>query len=364
VVAGDMKRGGSESNVVALRLRALGDVLATLGALRALKEAGPNREVTYVVDEHFHPLLKNEPYIDRLLASPPKVRTPRDLAVYLRYVRDLRRLRPDIVLDFHSNTRSAFLTSLSGAKMRVGYDVKIRKAAYNVVEPRANFTDGRVDYWNSAQSSMRMARHAGATADQPASLPELTVDGEAIRRGKELLTSAGVPADAAAARKVVGLNPGRVYQSKAWPEAHFVRLARELAGRDRPVVLLWGPGERDAADRIANQAGAGVWVGPEVALEALPCVLKNLGFLVTIDSGLKHLGVCTGVPTVTIFGSTSPREWHIGTDRDGYIWRGYSCSPCRRLDCPMGAPCMGDVTPEDVLAEIGRLGLDGNGSQR
>jgi hypothetical protein len=34
------------------------------------------------------------------------------------------------------------------------------------------------------------------------------------------------------------------------------------------------------------------------------------------------------------------------------------------LDCPMGAPCMGDVTPEDVLAEIGRLGLDGNGGQR
>jgi heptosyltransferase-1 len=364
MVVGDMKRGSSESNVVALRLRALGDVLATLGALRALKEAGPGREVTYVVDEHFHPLLKNEPYIDRLMASPPKVRRPRDLAVFLRYVRDLRRLRADIVLDFHSNTRSAFITSLSGARTRVGYDVKIRKAAYNVVEPRANFTDGRIEFWNSAQSSMRMARHAGATADQTALLPQLAVDTEAIRRGAELLTSAGVPADAVAARTVVGLNPGRVYESKAWPQAHFVRLARELAGRGQPVVLLWGPGEREAADRIANQAGDGVWLGPEVALEALPCVLKNLGFLVTIDSGLKHLAVCTGVSTVTIFGSTSPREWHIGTDRDGYIWKGYSCSPCRRLDCPMGAPCMGDVTPEDVLAEIGRLGLDGNGGQR
>jgi heptosyltransferase-1 len=371
-----MKRTGGESNVVALRLRALGDVLATLDALRALKEADPEREVTYVVDSRFHPLLENEPYIDRLLPSPPKVRNPRDLAAFVRYVRDLRRLRPGTVLDFHSNARSAFLTSLSGAKRRVGYDVKIRKVAYNVVEPRADVVTGagashagadvprdRIEFFNSAESALRMARHAGAARREAASLPELRVDEEAIRRGAELLIEAGLPGEAVAAAAAVGVNPGRSYPSKAWPETSFVELSRALADRGRPVVVLWGPGEEEAAARIASGAGRGVWMGPAVALEELPGLLRNLSYVVTIDSGLKHLAVCSRVPTVTIFGSTSPREWHIGTERDGYLWKGYSCSPCRRLGCPMGAPCMGDIRPDDVLSEIGRLGLDGDGGE-
>jgi len=362
-----MKRSQSEANVVALRLRELGDVLATLDALRALKEADPDREVTYVVDSHFHPLLRNEPYIDRLLPSPPKVRSLRELAGFFRYVRDLRRLRPGIVLDFHSNTRSAFVTSLSGAKTRVGYDVKVRKMAYNVIVPRANIVtarDGRIEFWNSAESSLRMARHAGAAGRASASLPEITVEETAIRRGAQLLLSAGAPEDAVAARAVVGINPGRTYQAKAWPERNFVEVSRALADRGRSVVVLWGPGEEEAAERIAAAAGDGVWLGPEATLAELPGLIKNLSYVITIDSGLKHLAVCARVPTVTIFGSTSPREWHIGTASDGFIWRGLSCSPCRKLDCPMGAPCMSSVRPKDVLAEVRRLGLDGEGGDR
>lgn len=356
-----MKRNQSDVNVVAMRLRELGDVLATLDALRALKEAGPEREITYVVDAHFHPLLENEAYIDRLLPSPPKVRSFRDLARFIRYVRDLRGLRPGAVLDFHSNTRSAFITFLSGAKMRVGYDVKMRKIAYNVVEPRASFANGRIDFWNSAESSLRMARHAGAAERGSASLPEIVVEESAIQRGAELLSSAGIPENAIATGAVVGINPGRNYQAKAWPEGSFVEVSRALADRGRSVVVLWGPGEKEAAARIASEAGADVWLGPAAKLAELPGLVKNLAFVITIDSGLKHVTVCARVPTVTIFGSTSPREWHIGTARDGYVWKGYSCSPCRRLECPMGAPCMGDVSPDDVLAEVRRLGLDGDG---
>jgi len=357
--AGELERMQPNAKVVALRLRELGDVLATLAALKAIKEAGPDREVTYVVDTHFHPLLQNEPYIDRLLPSPPKVRNLRDLAGFFRYVRNLRRLQPDIVLDFHSNTRSAFLTSLSGARTRVGYDVKVRKMAYNSIEPRADIARGRIRFWSSVESSLRMARHAGAAAGGSAVLPEIIVKETDIRRGSQLLLDAGLPQDSVAERLTVGINPGKTYQAKAWPEQRFVELSRSVADRGRQVVVLWGPGEKGAAERIAAAAGDGVWLGPETTLAELPGVVKNLGYVITIDSGLKHLAVCVRVPTVTIFGSTSPREWHMGTARDGFIWKGYSCSPCRRLDCPMGAPCMSDVRPDEVLAEVQRLGLDG-----
>ena len=79
----------------------------------------------------------------------------------------------------------------------------------------------------------------------------------------------------------------------------------------------------------------------------MPALVSTCRALVTIDSGLKHLAVCVRVPTVTVFGATDPREWHMGGPADAFLWRGLSCSPCRRLECPFGSPCM-DVTVDDV----------------
>jgi ADP-heptose:LPS heptosyltransferase len=348
-----------DSPVVVIRLRGLGDVLATLDALRALKEARPDREVIYVVDQVYHPLLENEDYIDRLLPSPPRVGSWSDFLAYVRYVRSLRKLRPGVVLDYHSNARSAFLSLLSGAKSRVGFDVKVRKIAYNVVEPRAEFTGAGIVYRNSAETALRMARHAGADGRKNASLPRIEVDHAALEHGKVLLNGAGVPRAAVEGHALVGLNPGRAHPTKEWPESHFVELARALVERGVQVVVLWGPGEREIAERVAG-AVEGAHVGPDTSLAELPGLLANLSYVVTIDSGLKHLAACVRVSTVTIFGSTSPREWHIGTERDGHVWRGYSCSPCRLLACPYGAPCLSDIKPQDVLGEIDRLNLDGD----
>ncbi len=61
----------SRPTLIAIRLRQLGDVLATLGTLRAIKESDPNRRVVYVVDSLFHELLSEVEFIDLLLPEPP-----------------------------------------------------------------------------------------------------------------------------------------------------------------------------------------------------------------------------------------------------------------------------------------------------
>jgi ADP-heptose:LPS heptosyltransferase len=336
----------NNTNVVAYRVRALGDVLATLAALRALRLFDPDREITYVVDEVFHPLLAGQDYITRLLPSPPGANGLKGLREYIRYVRSLRRLEPAIALDFHCSARTALLSLLSGAGKRAGFDVKVRKIAYNVIEPRA-----RATAHNSARMALYLARHAGVGDNCRAELPEITPDQGDVERVRERLSRAGLPCTADDLPPVA-INPGKAYPSKAWPESRFVELARALVGRGRNVVVLWGPGERETAEKISEAAGAGVWIAPDVSLSGLPALLDLMSFVVTIDSGLKHVAVCCGVPTVTLFGATSPDEWHIAGPEHRYLWRGYSCSPCRRLDCPFGAPCMKDITTDDVLEQI------------
>jgi len=337
----------NENWLIAIRLRQLGDVLCTLGALRALKDAEPERRIAYVVDAHYHALLSGFDAVDRLLPSPPRAREGGGVAAYARYVSALRRLRPSAVVDFHGSARSALLARLSGAPLRIGYDLRLRRRAYTVVAPRAFMRDGRAVSATAAASALSLARHAGAS-DGVETLAAIEVEDAAVARGREALVGAGVPRDVVARRALVGINPGRAYPAKAWARTKWVALARELVARGWSVLVMWGPGEADLARAIAAEAGTSVHAAPPADIAAMPGLLRSLSLLVTIDSGLKHLAVCARVPTVTLFGSTDPREWHMGTPADAFLWKGYSCSPCRRTVCPFGAPCM-DFDVEAVL---------------
>ncbi len=356
-----MPKVAANSCILALRFRQFGDVLATLDALRALKEVRPERSVVFVVDAAYHDVLRGEAYLDVLLGSPPRVNGWGGLVEFVKYVKRVRSLGPSVCLDFHSNARSAFLSLLSGARERVGFDVRIRKIAYTTVVPRAETENGRIVRRHSAASALALARRADPAVRAEAALASLNVTREAADHGRALLQGAGISAGEITRGLAVGLNPGKPYPAKAWPEDNFARLARELRERGKRVVILWGPGERETAERVQNLAGGAATVSPAVTLPELPGFLKNFGWIVTIDSGLKHLAVCARVPTVTLFGSTSPEEWHMGTKRDSYIWRGFSCSPCRRRECPFGAPCMSTILVEDVLREIDRIESTGEG---
>jgi ADP-heptose:LPS heptosyltransferase len=338
--------------VLAIRLRQLGDVLSTLGSMRALKGAAPGHRIVFVADGAYHALLRRVDFIDELLAEPPKSGGLAGWVAYAGYIESVRRLQACCVLDFHSNTRSAVLSFLSGSPVRVGFDVRVRKAFYTDIVPRTVLRDGKPSPRNSHQSALALVRRAGfegAEGEAERTIPTTT---EEWREGRRLLAMAGVPDAALASGCVVGLNPGDPYPAKAWPAEMFGRLAEMLRDDGLSLVVLWGPGESGVAQRIAQAAAGAAHVAPALSLDQLPGVLTNLGALVTIDSGLKHLAVAVGVPTVTLFGPTSPLEWHMGGERDRYLYAGAPCSPCRLRECPHETPCMTLISPERVRDEV------------
>ncbi len=335
-----------EEWVVAIRLRQLGDVLAALDSVRALRQFAPQRRVAYVVDAPFDQVLKGLAYIDRVMVAPRRG----GALAWIPFVRQLRALHPVAAVDFHGSARSALISLMSGAPMRAGYDVRGRGLAYTVREPRGEFHDGvRIPHTPLVWGA-RLARHAGAAAAGSVP-PALRVEEKSREQARTRLIEAGVDAAVIDGGRLVGLNPGRPVASKFWAPGRFADLARAIAGDGGQALVMWGPGEEALAQSIASQSGA--VVSPSFALRDVTGALANLAALVSIDSGLKHLAVCARVPTVTVFGSTDPREWHMGGARDAYLWKGLSCSPCRRLSCPYGAPCM-DLAVDDVMAVLRR----------
>jgi ADP-heptose:LPS heptosyltransferase len=338
--------------ILAIRLRQLGDVVTTLGSLRALKRASPGHRIAFVADRSYHELLGRAEFVDQLVSEPPKVHGLSGAAAYGDYIESLRRLGPTCVIDFHSNTRSAILSVLTGARVRAGFDVRVRKIAYTDVEPRSLFRDGQPVPRNSHESALALVRRAGfdgVSGDATRTLT--TTDGDRVE-GRRLLEGAGVPGPAIDEGVLVGLNPGSPYPSKAWPATEFGRLAAVLRGDGMTTVVFWGPGELGNAQRVVESSGGAAVLAPSLPLGRLPGVLARCRLVVTIDSGLKHLAVAIGVPTVTLFGPTSPYEWHVAGDTDRYVYPAAPCSPCRLRECPLETPCMSRITAEEVRGHV------------
>jgi len=103
---------------------------------------------------------------------------------------------------------------------------------------------------------------------------------------------------------------GTARAAKLWPVTHWVAFCRELALTHRAILLPWGnEAERLRAQQIAAAVPA-CQVLPRLNLTQLAHLLQGAGVVVGLDTGLMHLAVGLGTPTLAIFCDTE--IWQAG----------------------------------------------------
>ena len=77
------------------------------------------------------------------------------------------------------------------------------------------------------------------------------------------------------------------------------------------------------------------------------------------DSGLMHVAAALNVPTLGLFGSTSPDYTPPLSDQSAVIKSEIECSPCFKRDCPYGHyKCLEEMAPEKVWDKLQVLTVD------
>jgi heptosyltransferase-1 len=96
------------------------------------------------------------------------------------------------------------------------------------------------------------------------------------------------------------------HKQKLWPEAYWVELGQKLSAAGYTSVLPSGTqAERAAAHRIAIDIPASV-VAPPATLTELAALIAHAWAVVGVDTGLTHLAVALGRPTVGLYCATEP----------------------------------------------------------
>ena len=341
--------------ILFVKLGAIGDIVHTLPALSAVRNAIPEAHISWAAERRSAEILRGNPLVDELIEIDTKsIRSRQGADGILKDIRTqakgLRRNKYDVAIDFQGLLKSAAIAKISGAGRRFGFDRR------SLREPASRFllTD-TVEILREVHVIRKNLALAAASLgiDVPDNSFEFPISTgpEHLKEAEE--TSARVGPEFAI------LNPGGGWATKLWPAERFGELARVLWSRHRIAsVISVGPKEEHLADTALQHSGDARVTVANLSLKGFYELSKRASLYVGGDTGPTHLAVAAGTPVVGLFG---PTEW----------WRNGSPNPrdicVERLDigCRMDCHrrrcsnwiCM-DIPVETVArAAAARLGL-------
>ncbi|MDD3764208.1 MAG: glycosyltransferase family 9 protein [Nevskiales bacterium] len=335
---------GQPARILIVRLSALGDLVFCTSLLEGLRRRYPAAHIAWLAQSGFAGLLEHDPRIDAVIGVPKdSLSSPRAL---LNLRRRLRAGRYDWVIDAQGLAKSRGLAWLAGGSRRIGFASKEPLAflMHEIVAKGGNPADIASEY-------RALAQHL--TGSEPGA-PRLPVQPESAEVVAQAVRDGTLPP------RYVALCPFTTRPQKHWVDDYWPALAERLcADGQRRCVIFGGPGDRAHADALLAAMPAGcVNLTGRTALRDLPAWIARADALVGVDTGLTHIGIATGRPTVALFGSTCP--YTGGADSPlSVLYDDLPCAPCkRRPTCDGAFTCMRQLTPERAAAALRQL-LDG-----
>jgi lipopolysaccharide heptosyltransferase II len=329
--------------VLVTRLQYLGDAILTLPLVDAIRERYPHAKVDYLCRRPLSELLRRDARFERVFELPPDG----GFAASLQLVRRLRERKYDAVIDLYGNPRSAWLSRLTGAGVRIGNNRRGRRRLYT--HPVSVPPDVR----SAMAHHLAHAEMLDVAATERR--PVIALAPEEIELARGLLEALGVETRRPD-RPRIGLHPGGKWEVKRWPVSAFAGLAKLLAEQwDGTVVVLTGPGEERFTQELRERAGQSMVVVPDLPVRAVAAVISLLDGMVVSDGGIMHLSVAVGTPTVGIFGSAEPDIWFPYESFGPYapLVVPMECRPCHQHVCPLGhTDCLNRITPEMVAERL------------
>lgn len=328
---------GAGSDVLAVRLSAMGDVVHALSAIEALALARPQWRIHVAVQREFAPLFSG---LDHVASVFEHVRRPA-LSGMLRLRAHLRRLRCALALDLQGNWKSALAVRLSGAPRRVGIAGPWRR------EPTSacllnELVPATAAVPHPARLALDVVRRVAPDASDRR--PRLSAASSEIERELTALRQLGI--DGELPFLVLVLGPPA--DNRSWPSEEA---AAEAAACPWPAVVLVGPREPPGMRLPVGVPVLRHAPGEVRRLVALGALLARAGGrAVGPDQGPTHVLAAAGAGVVVLYGPQDPERTAplgvpvlVRADRP-------ACVPCRRRVCdhPEGPVCMRFCTATGV----------------
>lgn len=349
----------SFERILLIKPSSLGDVIHALPVLDGLRDRYPSAEIHWLIASSLAPLLESHPQIDELIPFDRRrfgrlLRNGSATREFVRFVRNLRSRRYDLVIDLQGLFRSGFLAWVTGANVRVGFR-NAREGASMFYTHRVDVEDPNV---HAVDRNLEFGKLLGFR-DAPVrfNLPLADSDQSDASR---LLSEMGL----LGGEQLVAIVPGARWETKVWLPERFADAVNELHRSENVRCLLLGhQDEVSLCSRIAQACEhAPVDLAGRTNLPQLAAVLAMANVILCHDSAAAHLAVALDRPLVCLTGPTNPHRTGPYGRLGDVVRLDLDCSPCylRRLwQCKHQHRCMEELDVATVVSAVQRALLEG-----
>jgi ADP-heptose:LPS heptosyltransferase len=339
-----MKKLENVRNILVVNLGGIGDVLLSTPALRALKDAYPDAEISLLVVPRVAELVRDLSYIDNVFE------------IEMRWSAVLK----DILLLFTLRSRK-FDIAINMRTLVTSNSARKMKLLFNIISSRVSAgrdTDGSGDFFGIKIPETRIGKRsemeydietvAALGADVKDRMINISIDKVYADTVDRLLKERGIKKS----DRLIGIHPGG-RPSHRWPLTNFAKVIEELHRKTPCKFVITGDeNEKGLATELARSAaGSAIELAGALNVKELAALIKRCEILISNDTAPIHIAAILKTPVVSLFGPGDVVRFDPKniSDRAVTISKNMRCAPCEKIECK-DRKCLDAITVEEVVA--------------
>jgi ADP-heptose:LPS heptosyltransferase len=289
----------SVEKILLIRFKSIGDVLFTLPAVHVVRDNFPDAKIFFLVSKENAPLIEGFRDVNEVIPVDRSVyrngNPERVIRRTFSLLRELRREKFSLAIDFQGYGETALLTRLSGARQRWGL-------VYQTMRGLAYTRGVRLDpQMHLADANLSLLRQCGLKIG--ALRNEFLLPETALRQAREIFAAEKLDEN----KPTLFIQPFTSTVKKNWPLEKYLTLAAQWRARSVQVIFGGGPSEREAL-QPARDSGFAVSAGVPLLVNA--GLIKLCTLVLGADTGLLHLAAAMKKRVVMIMAFGTSAKTH------------------------------------------------------
>ncbi|MHB1687470.1 MAG: glycosyltransferase family 9 protein [Ignavibacteriaceae bacterium] len=334
----------SMAKILIIQTAFIGDAILTLPMIQKLKEFFPESEIDVIAIPSTAEIFSASSFVNEVIVLDKKNRHKSFFAL-IRFSKELRKKNYSKVYSPHRSFRSSFIVMNLNVNESYGFSTGAIKHVYkNLIEYKTAHHEVQRNLdligYNYAENEWRI---------QPVEkIPEIVT-----QKIENYFANLKVKSE------FIAIAPGSVWNTKKYPAEYFEEIIKYLNGKIFKIILIGSEKEKKLCDEIALKSGEDVFstAGKFSLIESIE-LLRRTKILISNDSAPTHLGMCAGIPVLTLFCSTIPGfGFYPYSEKSSYLsYDDLSCKPCGihgKQQCPVKTfDCGFKLSPKIVITKV------------
>lgn len=290
----------SYKKILIIKWGALGDMIMSTSAIRAVRENYPEAYITLLSNSLMTQILPQGTIVDEIIIYDEKKYSGiKSFIELLKLVLVLRRKKYDLAINLRwTSDRCAVLTYLSGAKERVSSGPKNMMSLYTIK------LDHPVGRYHELHRNLDIVKAVGMKVNNE--VPYIFISEANKRFADNFFNQSKLKRE-----KTVLIHPGASKPNRAWSPEKYKEIALRLVKEfDLNVIVTWGNNELDWASKVADGMNHKIILASATSsIGDLAALIKNSALCITNCTGPMNVAVATETPTIAFLGSSHPVDW-------------------------------------------------------